>query len=96
MIYTHVMNKGGRGMKSPLDRNGQGRGFRIRDWGPRNGGPGLETIASRAIRLIGVPRRPSAFIGGLISALRAARAVQSSSRDTLPDAGTCPPFRNRS
>jgi len=23
MIYTHVLNKGGRGVKSPLDRIGQ-------------------------------------------------------------------------
>jgi hypothetical protein len=25
MIYTHVLNKGGRGVKSPLDRLEQGR-----------------------------------------------------------------------
>jgi hypothetical protein len=25
MIYTHVMNKGGRGVRSPLDRVEQGR-----------------------------------------------------------------------
>jgi integron integrase len=31
MIYTHVLNKGGRGVKSPLDRIEQGRGaYRVR------------------------------------------------------------------
>lgn len=28
MIYTHVMNKGGRGVKSPLDRIDESRGAR--------------------------------------------------------------------
>jgi hypothetical protein len=29
MIYTHVLNKGGRGVRSPLDRGGEKGGFRI-------------------------------------------------------------------
>jgi hypothetical protein len=30
MIYTHVMNKGGRGVTSPLDGLGAGRGAILR------------------------------------------------------------------
>ena len=31
MIYTHVLNKGGRGVKSPLDSGGSGQPPVVRD-----------------------------------------------------------------
>ena len=31
MIYTHVLNKGGRGVKSPLDSGGSGQPPVLRD-----------------------------------------------------------------
>jgi hypothetical protein len=31
MIYTHVLNKGGRGVKSPLDSSGAGQPPVVRD-----------------------------------------------------------------
>jgi len=55
MIYTHVMNKGGRGVKSPLDRIEQPAArYQLAAEGLPASGKRLETRASRTFPVDGL------------------------------------------
>jgi len=78
MIYTHVMNKGGRGVKSPLNRIEQPAArYQLAAEGLPVRGNRLETRASRAFPAYGIAEKPLYLMRELASARRSTRLLAS-------------------